>query len=125
MESAALNPPPAWAERLVCWLTPPAAREAVLGDLCETYRSPSHYAAEALRTIPFVIRSQMRRNANLPALGLQGFLVFFCLGGFGQSGPLPGAHAILPTALLLLALLARDAYQAIHRQPYHHAMGEA
>ena len=37
METGALNRPPAALEGLVCVLTPPGAREAVLGDLCESY----------------------------------------------------------------------------------------
>ena len=120
MENAALTPP-AWLERLVTFFTPPAAREAVLGDLCETCTTPYRYAAEALRTVPFVILSQMRRNANLPTLGLQGFLIFFCLGGFGQSGPLPGAQAFIPTSLMMAILLVRDTYQSTRRQADHRA----
>ena len=46
------------------------------GDLWETYQDPHHYAAEALRTVPLVILSQMRRNLNPPALMLQGALTF-------------------------------------------------
>jgi hypothetical protein len=124
MEGAALIRPPAWAERLVTMLTPPAAREAVLGDLCETFDTPGQYLREAARTVPFVVLSQMRRSANLPALGLQGFLIFFCLGGF-SVGPFLGMQAVLPTALVLLALLLRDTYQSLHRQADWHAMGEA
>lgn len=125
MEGAALIRPPAWAERLVTILTPPAAREAVLGDLCETFYTPGQYLREAARTVPHVILSQMRRSANLPALGLQGFLTFFCLDGFGGAGPFSGARAAIPTALILFALLLRDTYQAVHRQADRHAMREA
>src|SRR5450631_1492249 len=97
---AALAHPPAWAERLVLLATPPACREAVLGDLCETYVSTPLYAREALRSVPFVIVSQMRRNANLPALGLQGLLVFTCVGGFSVSRP-----SLAPLLLPVLAVL--------------------
>ncbi len=94
--------PPPWLERIVLLAIPPAARETVAGDLWETYRSPRHYAAEALRTVPHVIASQMRRNLNLPALMLQGALIFICLGG--------------PATLILLPLLMlRGAYQATRR----------
>jgi hypothetical protein len=80
MEAAALNAPPAWLERIVVILIPPRAREAVAGDLCETYISPRGYAVEALRTVPFVIASQARRNLNLPVLMLQAALVLFFFG---------------------------------------------
>jgi hypothetical protein len=112
MEAARLNRPPDWLERMV-WLTiPPASREAVAGDLWETYQSPRQYAAEALGTVPFVIASQMRRNLNLPALILQGTLIFICLGGAA-------------TLLLLPLLMLREAYQAIQRPCPRRAMREA
>jgi hypothetical protein len=94
MEAAAVNTPPPWLERLVLLAIPPAAREAVAGDLWETYRAPRQYAAEALRTVPFVIASQMRRNLNLPALMLQGALVFTSLGG-------AAALVLMPLMMLL------------------------
>jgi hypothetical protein len=121
---AALSRPPALLERAVLLLTPPGAREAVLGDLCETYRCPSQYASDALRTLPFVIASQVRRNANLPVLGLQGFLMCFCLDGFAGRGS-PAAHAAFLTIAALPALAVREAYRAGERQSSRRAMGEA
>ena len=102
MEAARLNGPPDWLEGIVLRAIPPAARESVAGDLWETYRSPRQYAAEALRTVPFVIASQIRRNLNLPTLMLQGALIFIFLGA-----PL--------TLILLLVLLLRSAYQETMR----------
>jgi hypothetical protein len=109
---ATLNAPPEWLERVVLLAIPPAARESVAGDLWETYQDPRQYAAEALRTVPFVILSQMRRNLNPLALMLQGALIFICLGG--------------PATLLLMpALMLRDAYQPIQRPSPRHAIREA
>jgi len=109
---AALNEPPPWLEQMVLLAIPPAARESVAGDLWETYRSPHQYFAEALRTVPFVVLSQMRRNLNPLALMLQGALIFLCLGG--------------PATLLLLPLLMlRDAYQPIARPTPRRAIREA
>lgn len=102
MEAAALNAPPPWLEKIVLGLIPPRARETVAGDLCETYTSPRQYAREALRTVPQVIVSQMRRNLNLPALILQTGLVYFCLGPAAASLALP-------------ILLLNDTYQPITR----------
>ena len=102
MEAARLSEPPDWLERIVLLAIPPAAREAVAGDLWETYRGPRQYAAEALRTVPFVVASQIRCNLNLPAILLQGALIFIFLGG--------------PVALILLpVLLLRSAYQQTSR----------
>lgn len=102
METAALKAPPPRLEKIVLGLIPPTAREAVAGDLCETYASPRQYAREALRTVPLVILSQMRRNLNLPALLLQTGLVYFCLGSVAAGFALP-------------ILLLNDTYQPITR----------
>ena len=120
---AALTRPPVWAERLVLLATPPACREAVVGDLCETYISAPLYAREALRSVPFVIFSQMRRNANLPALGLQAFLVFICVGGI--SGSRAAWAPLLLPMLAVLGLLLRGAYQATGRPSTRRAIIEA
>jgi hypothetical protein len=109
---AALNAPPEWLERMVLLAIPPAARESVAGDLWETCRDPRQYAAEALRTVPFVILSQMRRNLNPPALMLQGMLIFL-----GMGGP--------ATLLLLPVLMVRDAYRPIGRPSPRRAIREA
>jgi hypothetical protein len=111
METAALTPPH-WLERLVRWSTPPLAREAVLGDLCETYVSPQRYAADALGIVPFVIFSQMRRHLNLPALMLQVALADVCFGA---------AAAAIITPLLML----RDAFQPAARPSHVWALRQA
>jgi hypothetical protein len=109
---AALSTPPEWLEQVVLRAIPPAARESVAGDLWETYQTPGQYAAEALRTVPFVVFSQMRRNLNPPALMLQGALIFICLGGAA-------------TLLLMPALMLRDAYRDAGRPCPRRAIREA
>jgi len=112
MEAARLSEPPDWLERIVLLAIPPAARESVAGDLWETCRSPRQYAVEALQTVPLVIASQVRRNLNLPAIMLQGALIFIFLGG--------------PVTLILLPLLMlRSAYQQTTRPSPRHAIREA
>ena len=54
--------PPALVDAVIRLLIPPACREHVLGDLWERYTSPRQYVIDALRTLPFVICSQMRRT---------------------------------------------------------------
>jgi len=112
MEAARLSEPPDWLERVILLAIPPAARETVAGDLWETYCSPRQYAAEALRTVPFVVASQVRRNLNLPAIMLQGALIFIFLGG-------PITLALLP------ALMLRSAYQQTTRPCPERAIREA
>lgn len=111
METTALTPP-AWLERVVRWVTPPLAREAVLGDLCETFVSPRQYAWQALCILPFVIASQMRRHLNLPALLLQVALMYICFGA---------RAACIATPLLML----RDAFQPAARPSHLWAMRQA
>ena len=111
MEAAALTPPP-WLERIVLALIPPSAREAVAGDLCETYVAPRQYALEALRTVPQVVLSQTRRNLNIPALLLQFCLIWICLDEVT-------AAALLPVLMLC------DAYQPVTRPCPRRAMRTA
>ena len=68
MEAAALG---GTIEDAVERLIPPAAREAVLGDLRETCSSRGAYMREILKIAPFVIVSQMLRHLNLPVLLLR------------------------------------------------------
>lgn len=108
--------PPVLIDRVVRVLIPPAAREAVIGDLWERYRSPLHYALEALKVMPFVILSQIRRTSNLPMLGIQAFTFFVCFGGFAvNAAPLDvprWLRAAVPTLVALMALVLRDAYRS-------------
>jgi hypothetical protein len=96
-------------ERVVEFLIPPAARDVVAGDLREMCSSPRQYGLAALKTLPFIIASQARRNANLPLLCLQGVFLFACLVSLG----LPPAEAGAFTLMAIVALLLRDAYQPV------------
>jgi hypothetical protein len=110
----ALKSPPPLLERLVLSLIPPAARETVAGDLCELYRSPSHYVASAAAVLPFVVASQIRRNLNLPVLFVQGAIVFLCCEGILNSGRDPAtlSHAAALTAAFLSIFLIVGAYRS-------------
>ena len=81
MEDAALAAPPFFLEWAVERLLPVPARESVIGDLREVYRGPWQYLREVVRTVPRVAASHAWRNANLPALGLNGALIWLCLAG--------------------------------------------
>lgn len=96
METAALRPgfarpvtPPEWLDRIVRLAIPPAAREAVMGDLWETCQSPAQYAREAFRTVPHLVFSQMCRHMNPPVLMLQGVILYACLGAWAAGLSLP------------------------------------
>ena len=108
--------PPVLIDRVVRALIPPAAREAVIGDLWERYRSPLTYALEALCVMPFIITSQVRRTANIPMLGVQAFGLFVGFGGFVvNAAPLDvprWLRAAVPTIAAMIALILRDAYRS-------------
>ena len=99
MEAVALG---AWAERVVERLIPPAAREAVLGDLRESYACRGDYLREIFKAAPYVIASQMMRHLNLPVLMLQGAMIFWFFDGW-------------MVALALPLLMLREAYQPLAR----------
>jgi hypothetical protein len=101
--------PPVVIEAVVRTLLPPAAREHVLGDLTERYTSPRRYVVDALRTVPFVIASQVRRTTSLfwflmPALI---FMMAFAAGPADAFWIRGG----IPTSAALIGLVLRDAYR--------------
>src|SRR5215813_12620753 len=64
------------AEAIVAVFVPPACREEVLGDLHERYSSSGQYSTDAVRTIPLVIISRIRRTADPQVLLMQAFALY-------------------------------------------------
>src|SRR5215831_4535869 len=105
------------AEALVAILTPPACREEVLGDLYERYRSPRQYGLEAMRTIPLVIISRIRRTADPQVLLMQAFVLYLSFLGAAWSidrtllqeqwGLM---RLAIPAATTILGIVLEDAY---------------
>jgi hypothetical protein len=118
--------PPALIEGIVRTLMPPLAREGVLGDFAERYRSPGQYALDAIASLPMIVSSQVRRSSSLPVLGLQVFILFACLGGFSAAGGTPPIwlRAAIPTAAAMLALILRDAYRTTDRYTIGRAVAD-
>jgi hypothetical protein len=111
MEDTALAAPPALLERAVERLLPVPARENVMGDLREVYRGPWQYLGEALRTVLRVAAGHAWRNANLPALGLNGALIWLCLAGLKADGQgLDTATMMLATAAGIFVLALGQMY---------------
>lgn len=108
--------PPAWLERAVERLLPVPARESVIGDLREVYYSPRQYLREAVRTVPRVTAGHAWRNINLPALGLNGALIWLCLAGLQENGQgLSRMTIALVTAGGLLVLILSEIYGDVCR----------
>ena len=94
--------PPRKLEAVVALLVPPARREEVLGDLCERYTNPRQYVTDAIRTVPLVVASQIRRTTDLGVMFLEAFALYFSF--FVGTLRLTGA-ALLPEQLRVLSLL--------------------
>jgi hypothetical protein len=101
--------PPAWLARLAAAVIPPDAREHVIGDLCERYRSPRLFIADVLRTLPFALATRIRRTS---VIGMWPFLAAMMIGFLGAG---PGlrvwARGFAPTVALLVGYMFRDAYR--------------
>lgn len=105
-------------ERGIAWMVPPLAREAVMGDLAERFRSQSQYLAEAFGILPHVIVGQIRRTTTLAVVGLEAVILFGCMGGFGDLTETvrdvpTWARAAIPATLAVLILVLRDAYRKV------------
>jgi hypothetical protein len=69
---------------------PPACREHVVGDLWERYRTAGSFMLDAVRTVPFIVASQVRRTSKIGAAVIQAFvlIVGFTAGSGGFAARL-------------------------------------
>jgi hypothetical protein len=105
------------AEAIVAVFVPPACREEVLGDLHERYSSSGQYGLDAVRTIPLVIISRIRRTADPQVLLMQAFALYASFLGAAwlkdrtflseQWGLL---RLAIPAGMATLGLMLEDAY---------------
>ena len=79
--------PPRFLAAMVTVLFPPASREHVLGDLTEQYESAARYVLDAVRILPFVVGSQIRRTWSGVSLVAHAFALWFC---FATAASLTG-----------------------------------
>ena len=66
-----------WPEAIAGILIPPACREEVLGDLYERNATPRQYVRDALRTVPLVVVSRVRRTSDLRLLAMYAIVLYF------------------------------------------------
>jgi hypothetical protein len=109
--------PSRFAEAVVGFLLPPAAREHVLGDLCERYISPLQYFADALSTVPLVIVSRIRRTADTQVLLMHAFALYlsflsaaWCVDWRSLAAEWGLLRPAIPSAIALVFLVLADAY---------------
>lgn len=104
-------------ERIVGIFIPPASREEVLGDLRERNEGPQLFLYDALRTVPFVIVSRVRRTTDSVVLLTEAFCCYVSFLAAAwvtersmvsqQSGLL---RLAVPCAIALAVLVVADAY---------------
>ena len=116
--------PPKIIEAAVELLLPPACRESVLGDLCESYTSPIRYLRDAILTVPLVIVSRIRRTTDAGLLLLEAFALYLCFATparFLNGRVFLNQHnayvrLALPVLIALLALVLADAYTSTEKR---------
>ena len=102
---------PEMIEKLVRVLVPPASREHVLGDLQERYQSPRQYLADALKALPFIIASRLRRTTHPLGLLLVGAFLYWAV--FWGNRQEHWVAALVPTLITLVVLAMRDVYREV------------
>jgi hypothetical protein len=105
------------AEAIVAFFVPPACREEVLGDLHERYNSSRQYALDAVRTIPLVIVSRIRRTADPQVLLMQALALYASFLGVAWlhdrrflTEQWELLRLAIPTAMAIVGLILEDAY---------------
>ena len=104
-------------ETVVGIFIPPACREEVLGDLRERNEGAQLFLYDALRTIPLVIFSRIRRTTDFVVLAMQAFCCYvsFLAAAWTLDRPMVYRQGgllrlAIPCAIALLVLVLADAY---------------
>ncbi len=104
-------------ERIVGIFIPPACREEVLGDLRERNDGVQLFIYDALRTIPLVIVSRIRRTTDSVVLLMESFccyVSFLAVAFVAQPSMIATEEGLLrlaiPGAIALFVLVIADAY---------------
>jgi hypothetical protein len=100
--------PPALIDTIVRLSIPVPCREHVIGDLWERYRTSGSFALDAMRTVPFIVVSQVRRTSMFGSLVIHAFVLV--VGFAAGAGSLKSA--IAPVTAALLGFVLRDAYKS-------------
>lgn len=116
--------PPKSLEAVVALLIPPACREEVLGDLCERHSTRVRHMILALRTVPFVIASRIRRTTDAQVLLMEALLLyasFLTAALFTDRSLLSSQWGMLrlavPVAVTLSVVVLGDAWARSKRTP--------
>jgi hypothetical protein len=131
MEQEMGNPVRERVEAITAFIVPPACREEVLGDLHERNSTLARFCIDALRTVPHVVLSRIRRTADPQLLVLHAIALYLCYFGsvwFEDRALLRETSGLLrvavPVVIVLLAIVFDDAYaKPGRRSPLYLARG--
>lgn len=110
--------PPKTIEAVIGFLTPPACREHVLGDLHERYTSLGPYLADSISTVPLVVVSQVRRNTDTQVFLIEAcvlYISFLAAACWWEGIPFLNERTgmlrvAIPSAVALFASVLASAY---------------
>jgi chromate transport protein ChrA len=109
--------PSKFAEAVVGAFLPPSCREDVLGDLYERYTGPLGYAIDAVRTVPLVIASRIRRTGDPEVVLIEAlvmYLSYLAAAWYMDSAFLADDRGLMrlaiPAAITLIALVLWNAF---------------
>jgi hypothetical protein len=104
-------------EKVVGIFIPPACREEVLGDMRERNEGVQLFIYDALRTVPFVILSRIRRTTDSVVLLMEAFccyVSFLAVAMVADRSMIASREGLLrlaiPGAIALAVLVVADAY---------------
>ena len=100
------------AEALVALIVPPACREEILGDLYERYQSPARYYWDAIRIVPFMILSRIRRTSDAQIVLMEAISVYagFLGAALMTKTGIDTAALAIPTVIAVMGARLADAY---------------
>lgn len=117
--------PPRVIEKILRLLIPPACREEVLGDLYESCDSLGPYVREALRVVPMVLFSRIRRTADSQVLLMQAVALYLSFLGAAwlEGKTLLFQDSVLlrlaiPPAWFVFGVILDDAYAVPRRRSF-------
>lgn len=104
-------------EKIVGIFIPPACREEIVGDLRERNEGAQLFLYDALRTVPFVIASRIRRTTDSVVLLMEAFccyVSFLSVAWVTEPSMVRKQEGLLqlaiPCAIALVVLVVADAY---------------
>jgi hypothetical protein len=123
--------PPKTLEAIVGFFLPPVRREEVLGDLCEKYTGSIQYIVLAIRVVPCVILSRVRRTADAQIVMMEALLIYasyLAAAWYADRTLLMSQwgffRLVAPTVLAVAFMVLEDAWAPVRKRSPLRLTGE-